>query len=226
MTVHIKFLLDYSGSMASIAKPTISGFNEFLEEQQKIETDEDVLFSLILFNTRVKVIYDQLPIAEVPRMTDELFMPNGMTAFYDALATAITEGTDGIEPDDKVIFGILTDGQENSSRLYTQRQVYKLVTGAQAKGWEILFLGANLADVHGYAQGLGIKAKNVGEFKTDAVGSMSAMRSVNAATMSYRGLVDTNSDWSKAAMQFADADGDMTKLYADIVNAITKEQSK
>jgi hypothetical protein len=43
-----------------------------------------------------------------------------------------------------VIVAIVTDGQENASREFTVAKIKKLIEEKQARGWDFVFLGADL----------------------------------------------------------------------------------
>jgi hypothetical protein len=58
----------------------------------------------------------------------------------------------------KVIFAILTDGEENSSRRFTKHQVFDMIRHQQEKyAWEFIFLAANQEAI-ATAAGIGIAA--------------------------------------------------------------------
>lgn len=141
-------IVDRSGSMQPIRKDAIGGFNKFLEDQKKLSGEAQL--SLVLFNTEFNQVHAGVPIADVPELTDDTYVPAGMTALLDAVAKTIDEvGTRLAElPEDerpaKVVVCILTDGCENSSREYTLAQVKeKITTQREQWGWEFIYLGAN-----------------------------------------------------------------------------------
>lgn len=86
-----------------------------------------------------------------------------MTALMDAIGTTITkvEKYDGInEKNNKVLFVIITDGQENDSKEYTKDTIKRMISDKQEKdGWEFVFLGANI-DAASEAKSIGVKAEN------------------------------------------------------------------
>ncbi len=147
MDTHVTFVLDSSGSMQSIRKDTIGGFNSFLQEQQTEEGEATV--SLYEFDSDVDRLYRGRSIENAPKLTDGTYMPGGRTALYDALYTGITETAEFLMDGDSdwspenVIVVVLTDGQENASET-SQARVRDLVTTHQDEyGWEFLFIGAN-----------------------------------------------------------------------------------
>ncbi|MBP5244435.1 MAG: VWA domain-containing protein, partial [Succinivibrio sp.] len=69
----------------------------------------------------------------------------------------------------KVIFAIITDGKENSSREYTKQIVKKLIEDKKEAGWEFIFLGANI-DAVSEAGAIGITSDRVVQYKATAKG--------------------------------------------------------
>jgi hypothetical protein len=117
----INLLLDASGSMASLVNDTIGGVNSFLKEQK--ELPGEAVVSLCTFNTNATVVYDFLPISKVPLLDKKTYKASGGTALYDAMGLSIDNLGKKLsnmkEEDrpDKVLFLIVSDGEENSSHL-------------------------------------------------------------------------------------------------------------
>lgn len=198
----IVFVLDESGSMSPQKNDTIGGFNEFIETQRKMPGEAK--FTLIKFNSSwsgddaFQVVYDGADLADVKDLNEETYAPGGGTALLDAVGIGIdkvkarlkkTKKTDRAE---KVVFVVLTDGEENSSREYTTDIIKKAVKGRQKKGWEFLFLGADMdAWDEGSKIGLGKMSASIskqdlkGAFARTAVYTASARSSTANATMDY-----------------------------------------
>jgi hypothetical protein len=146
MKTHVTFVLDSSGSMSKIADDTKGGFNIFLQEQREEEGSATV--TLYDFSDTVEMVYQDIPIADAPKLDNENYRPGGKTALHDAITRAIDETADHIEtaPDsdrpENVIVVVLTDGKENASET-PQDAVRERVKQRQDEGWEFLFIGAN-----------------------------------------------------------------------------------
>ena len=69
----------------------------------------------------------------------------------------------------KVIFVITTDGLENSSEHYTQKQIRKIIEVKKECGWEFLFLGANI-DAGKEAEKIGIARNRSVTYENDSKG--------------------------------------------------------
>lgn len=179
---HIAFLLDRSGSMEDIRRDVIEGFNRLLREQAA--QPGPCTFTLVQFDTDDphEVVWDMVPIDQVPALTETMFKPRGGTPLIDAMGDLIVHTSEKLrqmptnERPDKVMVVILTDGLENSSHRYTQQQVFDMITQQrQVHQWEFLFLGA---DQDAIAEGgrYGISAGNSYRFSSDSRGSRAVFR--------------------------------------------------
>ncbi|MAS93114.1 MAG: hypothetical protein CMO55_07950 [Verrucomicrobiales bacterium] len=143
----IAYILDMSGSMYSHAEAAVTGFNDFLREQQSVEGFARI--SLVLFDDQYEVPIDNLPVGEVCTIDTNLYVPRGSTALLDAIGKTIKSFRKRIKDlpkkqrPDQVIFAIFTDGMENASRKYDWKDIAKKIQKRQKKdGWEFLFLAA------------------------------------------------------------------------------------
>lgn len=154
--VLINFVLDRSGSMASVVPGTIEGWNAFIDEQRN--QPGKALLSLTLFDTEFETRYVAAPLATVPKMDrlgENRYDTRGGTALFDAVGTTI-KGTEAwlanhLDFKGKVVCVILTDGEENSSRQWhvnipmiagDDKDVAGLIKWKQDEGWDFVFLGS------------------------------------------------------------------------------------
>ena len=186
----ITFVLDRSGSMMMVASDTIGGFNSFLAQQRTLPGRAEV--TLVQFDHEYEIVYDGLPLEQVPDLTAETYKPRGSTALLDAIGRAVltTESRIGAlsesERPGRVIVVVLTDGAENMSREFNADQVRGLVHRYLAKGdWDFVFLGADLSAVES-ARNLGVAAANSAVYAGSAVGTRQAFDTVSGAVGSYR----------------------------------------
>ena len=164
----IVMVLDRSGSMDSIAKATVEGINSFIKEQKAAEGT--AYMTLVQFDNEYQVDYTSKPLNEVIDLVrGETFIPRATTALYDAIGRTINE----LKTEDDVIFVIVTDGAENASKEFTQKDVFAKIEEKKKDGWNFLFLAAN-QDAMKTGGSLGISAKNSMTFNAndDSVGNM------------------------------------------------------
>lgn len=145
---HITVILDKSGSMEGLKADTMGGFNSFIEQQASMPGKVEL--SLIQFNHDYEICYKNKKISTVPKLTEEMFRPVGYTALYDAIGRGIVEAGQFFEalPEDarpgKVVFVIITDGAENSSKEYTHDRIKTMIAEQSDKySWNFTYLGAN-----------------------------------------------------------------------------------
>jgi hypothetical protein len=170
--------------MAWTREATISGFNEFLETQQR--EVPDARLSLLLFDTTYQQRYTDVPVKDAELLTPKNYEPSGNTALYDAIGRSIREVESLEEEPDKVVFVIVTDGEENSSREFTQREIFDLIEWHknENKGWSFTFLGAN-QDSYATSAALGIGANATMNYNQTQRGTQAAFFAVASATMDY-----------------------------------------
>lgn len=179
----IVFILDKSGSMHTIKDDAIGGFNSFVEEQLKNEGETNV--NLVLFDTYVSVRNN------ITKIDDNTYKPSGMTALLDAIGAGIANmesklaETPKSERPENIVFTIMTDGEENSSREYSKSAIEKLIKEKTELGWQFIFMGANIDSVS-TAKGLGIDSRYAGDFvAVDGMG-MKAMLNASEIITTYR----------------------------------------
>ena len=189
-TTEIAFILDRSGSMDSVTESAISGFNQFLREQQKDEGAARL--TLVLFDDEILVPADNLPICELIQLDTNSYVPRGSTALLDAIGKTIKrfrkriKNTAKKNRPDNIIFAILTDGFENSSRKYSWDKISKMIRKRTKKdGWEFLFLGAN-QDAIATAAKINIGAHNSASFAASDSGVYSSQQAISRRVKALR----------------------------------------
>lgn len=160
---HIHMLLDRTGSMEDIKDDTIGGVNAFIARQQA--TPGKCTFTLVQFDAQDphEVVQAAVPIADAKCLTPETFVPRSSTPLYDAIGMAIADCTKlcsdlGAAAPEKVVFVIITDGQENASCEWNKARIQKQVQQKQTDGWKFVFLGVGL-DAMAVGGDIGVSAR-------------------------------------------------------------------
>lgn len=186
MKTDVTIVLDRSASMGGVREETIGGFNKFLADQKAQEGE--VVLTLNQFDTEFETVFDAVPIAEIPELDHDRFVPRGFTALLDAIGFSIrqAEKREGCPTcgETKRIFVIITDGHENASKEYTSG-VGSLITEKRTEGWEFVFLGAN-QDAIATAKAFAIPAGNALSYASTNKGTSMAFESVSRCMTSYR----------------------------------------
>ena len=179
--------------MDEVRGDVIDGFNGFVS---RLEAEPGkCLMTLALFDgTRLlETVFSTTPADRMPDLGWNDYRPDGGTPFYDALGILIEQAdsrvaqlmVDGMPPEDQLVV-ILTDGLENESYRFSQRDIRGLVQERQSKGWTFAFLGAN-QDAYAEGAKIGLVGGNVQNFDVSERSIALAYESVSAATVAYCG---------------------------------------
>ncbi len=184
------FILDRSGSMSGLESDTIGGFNSMLKKQRAI--DGECRITTVLFNDNYKLLHDRIDIRAVSPMTENEYQVGGSTALIDAIGITINKlvnvqkSTAEEYRAEKVMFVIITDGEENSSREYSAERVRAMIGQEKEKyGWEFVFLGANIDAVQ-TAGRFGIGADRAADYVADSEGTTLNFEMMSQAVAQYR----------------------------------------
>ena len=184
--------------MAGLEDDTIGGFNTILKQQQAVEGDAYV--TVVLFDDRYELLCDHEDIRQVKPLTARDYVPQGSTALLDAIERTIhrikkTQEDTGVR--EKVLFFILTDGQENSSLRCTFPMIRSQIEHQKEKyGWEFLFLGANIDAVE-TAKHFGISEDRAVNYHADGEGTQLNYEVVSDAICAVRACAPLSSNWKK-----------------------------
>jgi len=144
--IQIIILLDISGSMKGNMEEMIQSINKFVSDQQKQFNNDNIQISFIQFNDTLFVDKTNLCInlATFPILKEADYKANGSTKLYDAMGTVF----DYFEQcKNSVIFTIITDGVDNSSKFYNLDYIKKKINEKQNKdqnNWIFHYLCASL----------------------------------------------------------------------------------
>ena len=181
--LNISFVLDETGSMFPVANETIDGFNKYLKDIKAERKGKPTSFTLTLFNTRkTEIRYDAVPLGKVKKLNDETYCPDAYTPLYDAIGKTVRTLESSIGKKGKAIVVILTDGDENSSKEWTQKSIFQLIEKKQKEGWAFVYLGAN-QDAWLVGAGMGITLTNISSYDQDD--PKAAFAGTRAATVTY-----------------------------------------
>ena len=206
----IVFILDRSGSMGGLESDTIGGFNSMINKQKK--EDGECYVTTVLFDSKVETLHDRVKLSEIKEMTDKEYFVRGSTALLDAIGSTIhhISGIHKYVREEDVpahtIFVITTDGMENSSREYSVDKVKKMIEKKKGKGWEFLFLGANI-DAVATAGSFGIAKENAVNYHCDAAGTALNYECLSEAIGSVRKKGKMSASWRKAIDEDFEARG-------------------
>lgn len=151
LDMHAYILLDRTGSMQSIWDEALTSVNSYAsalgtkEEDEQGDLDAEITFAV--FDAQDGLQFDILrrdhKAKEWRDVTNDEASPRGMTPLFDAIGRIVSMAE--TDKPDKAVLVIMTDGHENASREVTKDGVKAALDRARAKGWEVVFLGAEFA---------------------------------------------------------------------------------
>jgi hypothetical protein len=183
----ITVLLDRSGSMVSIKAQMEAGYASFIETHQAVPSTR---VTLIQFDGEhpQQVLYENHPIVGVPPL---VIRPRGSTPLCDALCDAIDGAgvrlarTPEAERPARVLFVIITDGQENSSQRRKRHDVKTRIDHQRgAYDWQFVYLGAN-QDAFREAESFGIDRGHAVNYAASGFAPQNVMKGMAVNTVAY-----------------------------------------
>jgi uncharacterized protein YegL len=174
-------VLDKSGSMDDMKRPVINGYNEYLQSLAK--EPAEIRLMQTQFSDGVEVVHGPVPLARAPKLTDNNYLTEGSTALYDGIGETIKMLEGEMRPEDRVIVLIMTDGDENYSRIWQLPRLHAKIKEKQLKGWTFIFFGANTIDAKAAGAELGIEAGNVLSFEATGAGVEKIFENVTERTV-------------------------------------------
>ena len=202
-SIDLIVILDKSGSMYSMTDDTIGGFNSLLEEQRK--KDIPVKVSVGMFNQILEAKLDRVDLKDVKDLTRDDYIAQGTTALLDAVGNTLSaiKGREEVNvPENKVLVVIITDGKENASKEWKKPDVKKLIEELQEKGYEFVFLGADI-DAVSVAGGIGISQERSMKFKKTGAGVQANFKamSVMMDSMSAGNNLVEDAKWKNSIVE-------------------------
>jgi uncharacterized protein YegL len=184
------FILDKSGSMGGLENDTIGGYNSMLDKQKAVEGDCNI--TTVLFDNNYELLHDRIDIRAVSPITHNEYFVGGSTALTDAIGRTINKignvqkNTAEDYRAEKVMFIIITDGEENASREFSADKIKAMIERQKTQyNWEFVFLGANI-DAVVTAGRFGIGANRAVDYIADAGGTNLNFQVMSAAVGEYR----------------------------------------
>lgn len=186
----IAVVLDRSGSMGSVQKQTIDGFNKFVKDQKALPGTAHM--TLTQFDHEYEIVYSAKSIKQVPPLTSSTYVPRGNTALFDAMSRTILDTKARVgamapaQQPSRVVVLVVSDGHENASREVKGADVRRLVDECRTKlKWDFVFLGCEEAGLRDAAH-VGTQAV---AYVAGAEGTQKAWNATSGSVRNYRGGV-------------------------------------
>ena len=181
----VLIILDASGSMECMGEEPIQSINSFIEKQKETSIGTET-FTLINFSDTITTLIDNKNLLSMEPIEQSIYKCNGFTSLNDAICLTIKNALESEKPNNKILV-IITDGQENSSKIYTSTDVKKDINKVeQEHDWKVIFLGANI-NVLEEATNLNINASRCCEFNQNQYGNLLQLcRNASDSVNTYR----------------------------------------
>lgn len=151
----VQVLLDDSGSMGVIRRPTIAALNGFMAQLATAMTPVGV--SITKFGGRLgRTIVDNVPVDEMPKITANDYDPHQGTDIGASIVEAFERRMDAMEAKQKVLV-VLTDGL-GAGDLTARPMIEK----RRRQGWLVIFLGAIQPEDSAYKKVMLLTARQLG----------------------------------------------------------------
>jgi len=201
---YLIFVVDRSGSMSSICKDMIGGFNSFIKAQRDAKIGDAKVF-FYQFDTEYETVHEGISLEDVPDLTDKTYVPRGSTALYGSLGKTITdmgirlENMPENERPEKVFVITITDGEDNAYltnesninepsqyRVYTSEKVKEMIKHqTEVYKWDFAYIGAN-QDAWSVGSGMGHGAGTTMGYVASAAGTAYMFNKLSDDTSNYR----------------------------------------
>lgn len=188
----VVMVLDESASMSGVVGQTINGFNEYVGDLRKKKGFKVCLNQFNSYHLQPGKVTKAGDVKDLDRHT---YVPQGITPLYDAIGLSVKAAEDHKGP---VLVVIMTDGYENASSDYDQRDIFDLISEKKDAGWTFVFLGAD-QDAWAASKVLGIPKGNTLSY--DSMETHRTMKLVSDQTLSYarEGSVQTGNFFNQEA---------------------------
>lgn len=180
-TIHIVDVIDCSGSMMGTAiRNAIKGINDGISKLREDKAKVEYTYSLCDFSNDINYSYFLNKLSEVGKVE---FGTRSSTSLYDAVGATLRKVQKAINPGDKVLVNIYTDGGDNSSNTFTVHTAGKLIEELK-ENFTVTFIGTEF-EVKNIIRNMKIDASNTLAYDGSAQGLAKTMAATNVARSSY-----------------------------------------
>lgn len=165
---HAALLLDESGSMDKHKAAVLEGFNAQVKVVKKgAKSAGSTFVSLDLFAGTSRPVLSNTSARSLKPLKPEQYCPNGGTGLFDAIGLAVARLLDlpyADDPNASFLVAAFTDGEENSSRVFTGTVLKEVLARLEATGrWTFTLMGPT-GGAEEIAGVLNLHAGNVASF--------------------------------------------------------------
>ena len=222
-------ILDRSGSMSSIRKAAVDGFNETLagikKAQEHFADTQDHYVTLVTFcSCETRYVFDKTPVAEAKPLRLHDFEPCCCTPLYDAMGFTLTAMQKQVKAIDDavVVVTIITDGYENASHEYNGASIKALVEKLRGEGWTFTYMGANQDSIE---VAMTLSIRNARNFDYSSEGALRTMHYDSRARMKFFSRLQNVKEAEMTGDAAPMADYERKRAYTNMADEAFDEES-
>lgn len=186
---HIIVCLDSSSSFQRHHDKAMESLKGFVQSVNQNMADMLNKISVYSFHSTVDLIISDVE-ANAPFPANKIRRPYGNTALLDCVGKAISDFENVKYPaneDHTFLLYVITDGEENCSRLFTRHQISTKIEGLD-DSWTVAIMVPNALGVH-YAKQAGFPAGNIDIWDASSdTGYETVEKSMNTVTQTYSSM--------------------------------------
>lgn len=201
--MRVYILLDRSSSMTGRWKQTLEAINGYVDGLSDDTSVYLATFASSSWNGISEGDYQVIrnePAGTFTHLTEDESRPHGSTPLLDSMAKLLDTAFE--ESPELAYIVVMTDGEENCSRLNTKQVIQEKLARAEDRNWEVIFLGSDFANVHDQSASVGLgygKTLNISLENTAAeLNNLSSHTMAYASTRGATRTVFTADDQARA----------------------------
>lgn len=205
----IVVILDGSASMRSLFLETVTGLNDFINEQAKQPGECTITLVQFRGGETYRVVIPKTDVTDCPRVSEANYRCAGMTPLNECVCKTIDKKDEELatlseeQRPERIVVVIITDGAENASAMQYVMKDENGLNAVQKRvqhqkdvyNWDFIFLGKDIAAIEEGAK-VGVDADNAADFQS----VKRATKRVSEKLVRYR------ASGLKEALQFNDLD--------------------
>lgn len=192
---------DTSSSMGPYRTSFIEGYNRMLAKWRNSKGGDEFIISQWQFASASRLVHGYLPIATVPDLNTNTYVPAGLTALFDTVMDALKSTIAYVQQLQQagntvnVVFVIMTDGADNVSRQNKAQDIKVVVEDLIRQEIYHIALWGFGVDGIAIGQEMGIPLGNIMTTGTDDHGIVLATGQISKSTIRVsQGLVGVSSN--------------------------------
>jgi hypothetical protein len=174
-------------------------------------------------------IYENKDINEITPLNNTNYQPYGGTPLIDAFCKTIVDTSSFVnklpenERPGRMIFVVMTDGEDLNSTIFTKEQLAEKIAEKQALNWQFIYLGAN-HDAFTVSKDYGVQGGQTAVFQPTYSGIMDSLDTA-ADTVLMKRIVTSCAEMTNCSITDISSGAYSSALYDKLVNSSATGQT-